>query len=168
MGNARLKAPGRQNGGTPMELFRAIERVFDLNFVFDLAASVENAKCERFYTIEDDALAQDWTGLASRVCRPYSRDALWLNCPFNRTTAFAAKCAEHRHAPIVLLSLASVGAVYYREHLEPHAYVRFLTTRPKFEGYAGSGAHDIMLSFFGATRPTDGQHGHTWEWKADL
>ena len=46
---------------TPIKLFRAIEEniIFE-RFNWDLCASKENAKCQNYYTEEDDALAQDW------------------------------------------------------------------------------------------------------------
>ena len=56
---------------TPQDLFGFLNRLF--RFTLDAAASVENAKCEKFYTKEDDALTQEWTG--SVFCNPpYGRE----------------------------------------------------------------------------------------------
>jgi hypothetical protein len=55
---------------TPQDLFDALHREF--NFTLDVCATAENAKCQRFYTIADDGLAQPWDG----VC--------WMNPPYGR------------------------------------------------------------------------------------
>lgn len=55
---------------TPLQLFRELD--YEFHFDIDLAASADNAKCARYYTKEDDALSQEWTG----VC--------WLNPPYGR------------------------------------------------------------------------------------
>lgn len=49
----------RTDWGTPPWLFQRLDREF--RFTVDAAASPENAKCRRFWTLEEDGLAQDWT-----------------------------------------------------------------------------------------------------------
>jgi phage N-6-adenine-methyltransferase len=46
-------------------------------FTIDAAASPENAKLPRFWTIEDDALEQDWTGERIYCNPPYSSIEPW-------------------------------------------------------------------------------------------
>jgi phage N-6-adenine-methyltransferase len=41
-------------------------------FTLDVCASAENAKCERYFTRDDDGLAQTWTG------------RVWMNPPYGR------------------------------------------------------------------------------------
>lgn len=45
---------------TPQRFFDELNREF--NFELDVCATPENAKCRRFYTKEQDGLAQPWTG----------------------------------------------------------------------------------------------------------
>jgi phage N-6-adenine-methyltransferase len=47
-------------------------------FTIDAAASPRNAKLPRFWTIEDDALAQDWAGERVYCNPPYSSIEPWL------------------------------------------------------------------------------------------
>jgi phage N-6-adenine-methyltransferase len=47
-------------------------------FTIDAAASPENAKLPRFWTINDDALGQDWTGERVYCNPPYSSIEPWL------------------------------------------------------------------------------------------
>lgn len=62
----------RNNWETPDELFRALDDKFD--FVFDAAASKENRKCQRFFSIEDNALEQPWP----------TDGAIFVNPPFSQ------------------------------------------------------------------------------------
>lgn len=47
-------------------------------FTVDVAASPANAKCDRFYTREDDGLEQDWSGETVWCNPPFSDIAPWL------------------------------------------------------------------------------------------
>src|SRR5579875_1125348 len=55
---------------TPDAVFQALDRRYQ--FTLDACATAENAKCERFFTPEQNALQQDWSG------------AVWLNPPYGR------------------------------------------------------------------------------------
>lgn len=52
---------------TPQDLFDDLDAIF--HFDLDACASRENAKCRRFFTRDDDALAQEWHGV------------VWMNPP---------------------------------------------------------------------------------------
>ena len=56
---------------TPQDLFDKLNEEF--HFDLDVCALPENAKCEKYYTPEDDGLLQPWNG----VC--------WCNPPYGRT-----------------------------------------------------------------------------------
>lgn len=49
-------------------------------FTIDAAASATNAKLERFWTVEDDALAQSWAG-----------ERVWCNPPYSDLESWTAK-----------------------------------------------------------------------------
>lgn len=51
---------------TPQDFFDKLNNIF--NFTLDSCAEVETAKCSKFYTVEDDALQQDWKGVV--WCNP--------------------------------------------------------------------------------------------------
>ena len=55
---------------TPQRFFDELDREF--HFELDVCATPENAKCRRFYTKEQDGLAQPWTG------------QVWCNPPYGR------------------------------------------------------------------------------------
>lgn len=45
---------------TPRLFFQQLDTEF--HFTLDPCATPENAKCEKFYTIDTDGLTQDWGG----------------------------------------------------------------------------------------------------------
>lgn len=55
---------------TPQDFFDIYNERF--GFEVDVCATNDNAKCERFFTKEDDGLAQEWRG----IC--------WMNPPYGR------------------------------------------------------------------------------------
>lgn len=55
---------------TPQAFFDKLNDEF--HFETDVCANPENAKCEKFYTKEDDGLSINWTG----VC--------WMNPPYGK------------------------------------------------------------------------------------
>ena len=57
---------------TPQRLFDDLAAEF--NFTLDACATDANAKCERYYTREDDGLSQDWSG-----------EVVWCNPPYGKT-----------------------------------------------------------------------------------
>ena len=69
---------------TPSILYNLLDREF--GFQLDAAATVENSFCKQFFTIEDDALIQDWgqNGIRQVFCNP----------PFTHTKEFLAKGIE--------------------------------------------------------------------------
>lgn len=55
---------------TPDDLFRTLDSRY--HFTLDVCATAQNAKCPRYFTREQDGLAQEWRG----VC--------WMNPPYGR------------------------------------------------------------------------------------
>lgn len=131
---------------TPWELIRACERRFCHPIVFDLAANEINAKAGEFFSVADNALAKSWDlvgGEGLGMC--------WLNPPFDDITPWAKKCAEEadKGARILLLTPASIGANWFRDHVHRRAYVLALNGRITFEGASDPYPKDCMISAFG-------------------
>jgi len=57
-------------------------------FTLDAAASAENAKCEKFFTKEDDALSLEWP----------AKEKIWLNPPFSDPRPWILKAIESGNA----------------------------------------------------------------------
>jgi len=88
--------PGASDAwGTPQSLFDLLDSRW--GFVLDAAASASNAKCERFYTEDDDALSLSWRvddGLAPVfVNPPYGRAVgLWVEKAFKESRQGLVVC----------------------------------------------------------------------------
>lgn len=58
--NQGLFSSNTNEWATPQEFFNELNAEF--HFTLDPCATAENAKCEHFYTIEDDGLTKKWGG----------------------------------------------------------------------------------------------------------
>ncbi len=76
---------------TPQTLYDALDAEF--HFTLDVCATAENAKAERFFTLEDDALTEEWTG------------ACWMNPPYSRMTEFMDKAARSARGGAIVCCL---------------------------------------------------------------
>jgi phage N-6-adenine-methyltransferase len=125
---------GKLNGGmfssknteweTPQILFDLLDAEFC--FTLDATATPENAKVETFYTREDDALGQPWTGV------------VWCNPPYGRLIgAFVAKGhmeSTKRRSVVVMLVPARTDTFWWHEHVMKAAEIRFIRGRLTFVG----------------------------------
>lgn len=97
-------------------------------FSIDLCASVDNTKCAKFYSVEDDSLAQDWSNEIGWMNHPYSRQSggayEWLGK--------AKKAATNGSATIVCLTPARPDTRAWQEHVMDADEVIFIASRLKF------------------------------------
>jgi phage N-6-adenine-methyltransferase len=163
-------SPPRQNRGkseqivrTPKDFLDAVRERFG-RIDFDLACTLSNCVADSgtgyFHDRGIDALTQDWREHHD------PHNTLWLNPPFSKIAPWAAKCAEMRDhlGRILLLTPASIGSNWYRDHIHGKAYVLALASRIKFVGHQNQFPKDLILSVFGA-----GMSGfEVWDWKASL
>lgn len=100
-------------------------------FTLDVAAAPHNTKCERFYTREDDGLAQSWAG-----------ERVWCNPPYSNLHAWVSKAwAEwpKTHGIVMLLPANRPEQKWWQELVEPNRdqsdsplTVEFLPGRMRF------------------------------------
>lgn len=109
---------------TPAELFALLDAEF--RFELDVCATAENARCERFFTADQDGLRQTWRG------------SCWMNPPhtdgLEPWVAKARRAAEDdRKTMVVSLLPARTDVSWWWEHcLE--AEIRFLPGRLEQSG----------------------------------
>jgi len=100
---------GVDDRATTPEVFDPLDRIYQ--FSIDVAASPANTKCERFYTREDDGLAQSWAG-----------ESVWCNPPYSAITPWVAKAwTEHHHALsiVMLLPANRTEQAWWQDMVEP-------------------------------------------------
>lgn len=83
----------RQAWRTPPDIFAILDSVF--HFTIDACASVDNALCKRFWTSQDDAAKQDWTG-----------EIVFCNPPFSLAGKMLPKARQARQACFLLPTTA--------------------------------------------------------------
>ena len=141
----RHGAGERANWSTPVWLFKHYNDRY--RFTIDLAAEKWNAKCARYFTIEDDALSQAWEGRGF-LNPPYNEIAPWVERAYQQTRV-------KKSAEVVLLLLpARTSRPWFLEIVKPFALVEYLESRVCFDpppGWGGkkdSPAEDSLVAVF--------------------
>lgn len=124
---AILKQPERHDWTTPPRLFNVLDEEF--GFTLDAAASDENAKCDRYFTADDDGLAQSWTTPGYVFCNPpYGNHlATWV-----RKAYAQARLGQG----VVLLIPARTDTSWWHTYVMKAHEIRFIRGRVRFSGSA--------------------------------
>jgi site-specific DNA-methyltransferase (adenine-specific) len=139
--NEALFATGKDDWETPQALFDELDAEF--HFTLDPCATPETAKCLKYYTEEDDGLAQDWTGETVFCNPPYSS---------RRQNEWVQKCYRHgKEGNIAVMLLpARTDTSRFHDYIYKKAEVRFIRGRLKFGGSANSAPFPSMVVIFGS------------------
>lgn len=122
---------------TPQDFFDKLNEEF--RFTLDVCADPDNAKCEQFYTKEQDGLSQPWTG----VC--------WCNPPYGREIGSwvrKAFFASVSGATVVMLLPARTDTRWFHEYIYRKAEIRFIKGRLKFGNSQNSAPFPSMVVVF--------------------
>ena len=110
---------------TPQDFFDELDKEF--NFTLDPCATSENAKCNKYFTVEDDGLKQDW-----------SNDVVFMNPPYGREIKYWVQKAYEeslKGATVVCLIPARTDTAYWHNYIFGKADdIRFIKGRLKFGG----------------------------------
>lgn len=110
------------NWATPQSFFDRLNTEF--NFTLDPCADRDNAKCSRYYTADDDGLAQDWAG-----------ERVFMNPPYGRVIGdWVRKAYEEslKGALIVALIPARTDTRYWHDYVMRAKEIRIVKGRLKF------------------------------------
>jgi len=126
----------RQDWSTPQDDFAALDAEF--RFTLDVAASPDNAKCPRFFTKDQDGLAQDW-----------GREVCWMNPPYNQVARWMSKALESSQAGalVVCFVYARTGTAWWHTYAT-RGEIRFLRGRRKFSGAQFNAPADSAVVIF--------------------
>lgn len=125
---------------TPQDLFDKLNNKY--HFTLDPCSTIENHKCEKFYTIEDDGLIKDW-----------SNDIVFVNPPYGRELyKWVKKCYEEslKGTKIVLLIPSRTDTKYFHEFLynKNNVKIEFIKGRLKFGNSNNSVPFPSLLAYF--------------------
>lgn len=125
---------------TPQDFFDELNREFC--FTLDACARPENAKCESYYTPEQDGLSQPWPG------------RVWCNPPYGREISrWLNKAAEEirRSADVIVMLIpARTDTRWFHEYVynKPVVEIRFVKGRLKFGGAEYNAPFPSMIVIF--------------------
>jgi len=148
--------PGRskQDYGTPSEFIEVFVRQFG-GIVLDVCASPSNAIGPRYYTEEQNGLAQPWASP--------SQGWNWCNPPFGKCGAWVSRAWiawENYGQRVAVLVPASVDSNWWADYVHGKALVFFLRGRMRFVGARDVYPKPLALLLY------DGRRGYEpWRWK---
>ena len=142
--NDSLFSSEKHDWETPDEFFLGLNKRF--SFEIDLAASKQNAKLDKFYTKEDDALTKDWK-LISFLNPPYGRSInKWVEKSFHESTKWGST--------IVMLIPARTDTIYFHEYVMRAKAIYFVKGRLTFVGAPSAAPFPSMVvEFVGPETP---------------
>ena len=123
---------------TPQEFFNSINREFE--FDLDPCATLENHKCDKYYTIEEDGLSKKWGGHRVFCNPPYSQINKWVEKAFRES--------KEDNTLVVMLIPSRTDTRYFHNFIYKRAEVRFVKGRLKFGSSNNSAPFPSMLVIF--------------------
>ena len=119
---------------TPKWLFDELNLEF--GFTLDVCASLDNAKCDRFFSIKDNGLEQSW-----------KNEDIWMNPPYGtEITKWIKKAHYQQHKANVIVALlpARTSTKWFHKYIYHRTEIRFLKGRLKFSN-SGSAPFGSMI-----------------------
>lgn len=127
---------------TPQDFFDKLDKEF--GFDLDPCADAENHKCEKYYTIKEDGLRQDWGGHNVFCNPPYGREIhKWVKKAYDES--------RKENTLVVMLIPARTDTSYFHDYIYGKAEIRFIRGRLKFGNSKNSAPFPSMVVVFGRT-----------------
>lgn len=107
---------------TPAWLFEDLDTEF--NFTLDPCATADTAKCEKYYTQEDDGLSKNW-----------QTETVFMNPPYGREISSWMKKAHKSYlggATVVCLVPARTDTQWWHDYAMKASEIRLIKGRIKF------------------------------------
>jgi phage N-6-adenine-methyltransferase len=135
----RKKCEQKDKYGTPDKLFQKLDEEF--GFTLDPCCEIVTAKCNKFYTEEDNGLTKSWKGETVFCNPPYSRGNIDL---------WVSKCYQESGSAIVVgLLPVSTSTKWFKKYIVDKAEIRFINKRVRFNGATGSPLFSSMIVIWG-------------------
>jgi len=110
--------------GTPINLFNKLNSKF--NFTLDPCCTINNKKCEKYFTIETNGLNQSWKDEIVFCNPPYGRQiGKWVAKAYNECTKFGTT--------IVMLIPSRTDTKWFHSYIYNKFQIMFIAGRLKFE-----------------------------------
>lgn len=138
--NKALFSSDKEDWATPQDFFDSLNEEFHFNL--DPCADPENAKCDRFFTKEENGLLKDWGG-----------SCVFCNPPYGRKTTgeWIEKCykeAQKENTTVVALIPARTDTKFFHDYIYGKAEIRFIKGRLKFGNSKDAAPFPSMVIIF--------------------
>ena len=130
---------------TPQDFFDKLNEEF--HFTLDVAADESNHKCEKYYDIITDGLAQPWTHTHTHT----SQEVVWCNPPYGREIGKWVEKAYNESltgVTVVMLLPARTDTKWFHDYIYGKAEIRFVRGRLKFGDSKNSAPFPSMVVVF--------------------
>ena len=129
---------------TPRDLYDRLNESW--NFTLDPCCTKETAKCETFFTKDDDGLSQDWQGHRVFMNPPYGKKMhVWLEKAY--------KEAVKKDTTVVCLVPSRTDTKWFHDYCMKAQSIRFIKGRLKFGNATAGAPFPSMLVIFNGREP---------------
>lgn len=125
---------------TPQDLFNQLDSEFHFNL--DPCATPESAKCERYFTKEQNGLTQKWGGSRVFCNPPYSEISKWVEKAYRET--------REDNTLVVMLIPARTDTKYFHNYIYQRSEIRFVKGRLSFSSKGTAPFPSMIVIFRGA------------------
>ena len=123
---------------TPKDFYEKINNIWD--FTLDPAATIDNAKCKKYYTIDDDGLSKSWEGESVFLNPPYSQNSIWVQKAYEE--------GQKEDTEVVVLIPARTCTKYWHNYCMKAQELHFIKGRLKFGNMTNSAPFPSVLVVF--------------------
>lgn len=140
--NSSLFSNNSNEWATPQNFYDELNKIY--KFTLDPAANKFNAKCKKFYTIEDDGLSKTWKNEVVFCNPPYGRNIYkWVEKCYNEN--------KNNNTKIILLIPSRTDTKYFHDFIYKKYPIRFIQGRIKFGDSKNSAPFPSLLVLFDST-----------------
>lgn len=127
------------NWATPPDFFRELDKEF--HFDLDPAADDTNLKCDKYFTVAEDGLSQEWGGHNVFCNPPYGREiGKWVEKAYQTN--------KESGDLVVMLLPARTDTKWFHDFIYKKAEIRFVKGRLKFGGSKSGAPFPSMVVIY--------------------
>ena len=127
------------NWATPPDFFQALDKEF--HFDLDPAADDTNHKCDKYFTVAEDGLSQEWGGHNVFCNPPYGREiGKWVEKAYQTN--------KESGDLVVMLLPARTDTKWFHDFIYKKAEIRFVKGRLKFGGSKSGAPFPSMVVIY--------------------
>ena len=128
---------------TPQSFFNKLNKIY--KFTLDPCSTPESAKCEKYYTLQDNGLSKSWKNEVVFVNPPYGKIKDWVKKAYDESI--------NNNAVVVMLIPARTDTRYWHNYIMEEAdSIYFIKGRLKFGNSPNSAPFPSAVVVFDRTR----------------